>query len=602
MVTPPRSWGVIRSAPPEPRAAEPLLTSALPQMQEDNQALRGALALCGLAALGMLAIVAWAYNRGLDITDEGYYLLAYQDHQPAAGGLANFDTLTKQLLGWASLGAPGYRLVHMLLVLASSLVLALGLKRFTAVNGRSPLGLAGLTAVVLVAQLGSYGFGPPTLSYNSLSSAFLLAALGLLLVHLAPADGHRSPRAQLLVPAAAGLLIGLCTFTKVNAGLGAAVVFGLALCLAPGSRDQRLRAVGGLALGGLVGVAFYFAVAQSPSDWYDAFSRDLKGSSDSQHGSGDLLSDYTQSLRNLARWIVEAVALLVGGALAWRHRNRLGRNGAIAAAVVLGVVALDLIRRRVSGGDDLQQALPLAYLFAVGTGIAAIVAGRSRIGRADLRWGLAVAVALLVPLVGAAGTNNDIIGQCILYLGAWAAAVVLVADRVPTPLRTVVTTCVLAGLAVASVARFADGYVRHPYRLGTSLFDQKVKVSVPGALDGLKLSPAAAKFVTDLDGVRRTLHTDGRQMIGMYSLPGAVLALGGTAPGESYISGLSRTRACKELVRVRPVDPMLLLVRGSPRLDCLAGAGIDFARYQRVSTVFDPYHRKPLDIYDIRRR
>lgn len=552
-----------------------------------------------VCAVTLVGLATWGLDRGLDMTDEGYYLLAYQPRQPPTWGLSRFDVFEKALLGWMAPTAINLRAIHLGLVLVSSLVLAAGLAHFLGGSRSSIRRTAMWLPFIVVAQMAAYAFGPPALSYNHITVFLLMISLGATLAYLAKESDQR-----LLLAVFSGLPLGVCLFIKGSSSVTAFAFTLVAVTLA-GRTSTRLgwaRGAAALAVGYLLGVGFYFLVVESPGTWWSAFSRDLGGPSAVGPSPASLLHSYADTAYELAKWLLEAGLFLLAGVLVHRQRDRIGSLLRTTIWLTLAAAAAFWVFWRLPPREVL---LPLAYLVAIEVVLAVAIATHESLHgvwhRHSTRFWLACMLTVAIPICGAVGTNNNIMLQSTFLLGSWAAALVLTTSLVSSRLRPWTIAFVIVIIGGLSTAKFVDDYVIHPYRLVGGLADQTTSIAIAGPLSHIHVDPETAHFFDQLAVVRREYNTTGQPMVGMYRIPGVILALGGYAPGFPYIIPEIKAFACRELERLRPIDPILLIIRHStegPPLGCLAASGIQLARYRQVASIYDPYQSRKLDIYE----
>ena len=76
----------------------------------------------------LLSVVIWGLNKGFDITDEGYYLLGYQDGQEIGYSPSGFQYVIRGFFGWMALDIINVRILRLIISLISVLLLTIALK------------------------------------------------------------------------------------------------------------------------------------------------------------------------------------------------------------------------------------------------------------------------------------------------------------------------------------------------------------------------------------------------------------------------------------------------------------------------------------------
>ncbi len=547
-----------------------------------------ATAFATTVAAVMTAVVVWGLDRGFDFTDEGAQLLGFQGYQPITPSLSRYELLSRTLLGWAVDDVVGARVVHLVLALVSAAVLTWGLQRWLVARDPTPRHVRALLPLSTVGVLAGWLFGPPSLSYNHLTSFALLSAAGLTFAALT-ADGR--PRDVLL--AVAGLLLGLDFFVKFSSSIAATLVTLMALLL---QTDRPLRGrtrdcvalLGGCALG----LVAYFVLVESPGSVHNAYRQSK--SSDPAHDPGTLLHTYLHDLRTLgllAALAAPAFAVIVAlGLLRLRLSRRLSWGAGIALVLFLAGAVWE--RSYVRDAADLR-ALPLITLLTLTAAwLYAAASGLAPRGRPRVRELAALCILLALPICGGVGTTNGLIVQSVFFLPAWFALAYVAVTHIRPELRAAIAAVIIVVLASASLLRFFEGYVWRPYRVDGPLTKQSVRAEATGPLASLRVDPKTAAFLHGVEAARRRLHTDRRNIIGVYRMPGVVYALGGMAPADRFMDPADAATDCRRLVASKPPAPLILVneaaLATTGLLPCLSDLGIDPAKMKPLATFAQP--------------
>lgn len=187
--------------------------------ESDTRRIRGPAVVSRLVSASVVAILAvvvvviwWARNRGLDLTDEGYYLqlYAHPDAAPPDVVFSQFYLLVDFMTGNIDTGIVGYRTLALFLLVTSGAFLGLSLHRFL----RSWLPevdlppLPATVAFVAVSALLGYAWAPLAVSYNTLAATLISVATGCTLLAVADRERTRlNPRSIALASLAGALLI-----------------------------------------------------------------------------------------------------------------------------------------------------------------------------------------------------------------------------------------------------------------------------------------------------------------------------------------------------------------------------------------------------------
>ena len=163
------------------------------------------------AAIAILA-VAWARDRGLDLTDEGYYLqlYAHPEAAPPNAGASQYYLLVDLLTGPFELGIGGYRTMGLVMLMSAAALLALAVYRFVArwfpeYEPSMPPRPVGISLIMLAGLLG-YTWAPLTVSYNTLAAVLVQLIMASILWSLG-SSGDADGSAPVLYAGLGGALV-----------------------------------------------------------------------------------------------------------------------------------------------------------------------------------------------------------------------------------------------------------------------------------------------------------------------------------------------------------------------------------------------------------
>ena len=123
-----------------------------------------------LITLIVTCVLTWGLNKGFDITDEGFYLLGFQENQELGISMIKFHHLIKPLFWWLDLNILNLRIMRLTLLIFSASLLTLTIKSVV----KKKIDLLFTFSLLLLSALLTFTFGPKSLSYNSLSSSFII--------------------------------------------------------------------------------------------------------------------------------------------------------------------------------------------------------------------------------------------------------------------------------------------------------------------------------------------------------------------------------------------------------------------------------------------
>ena len=498
--------------------------------------------VAGCAALALVTLMLLWADRGLDLTDEGFYLNWISRPGLWSASSTQFGFVYHPL--WELTGGSIARLRQASILLT----FALAWGCFLAVTGTSRrdaprLVAVGAAAATAAVSLRIYDQWLLTPSYNTLTlQAALATTIGLSL--WVRAAGGRSAYVGAVVVGLGGATLFLAK--PPAAGAVAVVVTGTLVAL--GQLRWRVWVIG---IASSVATLALAAVAIDGAPWR-FFERVRSGARDAQ------TLDRGYSARNLLQ--VDALAysvlsvgvgvgVLVGLALlTWCLTRRPGPTGrrltCLVGAAILLLTALVVITRPSLIGASVAAVYPL-----VGVPLAALAvlgrwsrrhpaAGQPPGRRPSIRPDLTLTAALVcLPMCCAIGTNGDLWLAAGKYSVFWVlAAVAILLPVIRADGWQVLTPTVLVAVALSAVPLVLA--MQHPYRQPGRVWDYTEPVRLGGG-DELRVSTPTAGAIQDLREIARSAGMSaGDPVVDLTGqAPGLVFALDGEAVNSPWVPG-----------------------------------------------------------------
>jgi hypothetical protein len=512
-------------------------------------------ALATIACLvGAIGFLVWTSTRGLDITDEGMYLLSTRYPADVAMTSSGFHVLLHPLFRLVGWNVAAFRVAGFIITALSALTLTAGAaacrSRLNGTVDGSWVEFAAEASAVAVGALLGYSLLLTTPSYNWITNWGLSVSAGTTLATLARGGFDR--RAAIL-SGVTGAALAAVFFAKFTAAVAAGGLFAAVLLAWPLAPIRvRVRWVAGVAAGFVFGAVVYFTLFQSPDAWQRMFRLGLWSARTQTplYGSG-ALTRYWVSWRDdlVVAWLKDFsrvfYALIALAAVIWIVPRRGWPTLAlrVAAWAGLGYAAyLSALHVRdyppVLYQYDVTRTF-FGWLLLLGPlALAWSMAGRSVSSDASssgLAWPLIVLLLFALPFCGAVGTNLPLQYGMRYTLAPWFALFAIVLGRLSAPgrLRWAVPVG-LAFLAASALVYIVKGPLEAPYRLLTPLKGQTEETALADGTT-LKLDPALRGFIAD---VRRAAQASGFRpgddILGFYDMPGIVYALGGRSPAVPW--------------------------------------------------------------------
>lgn len=467
--------------------------------------------------VGLAAWACWGFGRGLELTDESYYVL--NGRFPEA--IRFFFSPTQWIaapLWWLGGSLSAFRALGFLTLTLCAGVLAYGLTKaghwFGVADAERPLArllMIGASAATAWLYGALTNFSP---SYNLLSSAGAYLAVGLFLAGL---NGENSRR-SLVNAIAIGVVIALTLIAKFSSGICVAgLVLGMHVVFwrAPGARWTNALAMCLAIPVTLIGVASIF---DAPAHAWAALREGLVLTSLAQQSepvTTRLLRNWNEcQVMLVSAFDIFGVPLACAALAALLRKSVFGIAAAIAVAVIVARGEYPL------GGTDkyLTQAIPLIAIVILS------MVTTLRTWCASLRMVMLVAGMFLLPFLIVLGTGNPLPFQIILSLASWGllCATLAMAAKGGERLAAMLFCLILVSTVASQVVTSA---IRAPYRLSGAITEQTIPVDIPG-LGRVRVDAVTKQFVDDVFGAARTCQiSPGQPYLGFYNLPGVALVL-----------------------------------------------------------------------------
>ena len=242
---------------------------------------------------GLAVVILWARNRGLDLTDEGYYLQLYAHPEAAPPEVVptQLYLLVDFITGHANIGIAGYRALALFLLCTSGAFLGYSLHRFarTWLPDLTMPSLPTTVSFVAVGALLGYAWAPLAVSYNTIAAALIFAATGSTLLALADFDRVRMKPRSVVHAALAGSMLPVLLYVKWPAAVLLAGIFSVFVVALLGRAGFKIVAAG------FAGAALAFALVTQEL----AGGPTRSGSLNTAHSSGS--ASVTQRPAELGR-------------------------------------------------------------------------------------------------------------------------------------------------------------------------------------------------------------------------------------------------------------------------------------------------------------
>lgn len=569
-----------------------------------------------------LSVLIWGMNRGLDITDEGAWLLGYRHPMETLTLPSSFCLVIGKILGPFEPGIVTFRLSRLVLSLVSTAALSFGFWKWSrpgiSEGLRSFFALKTIFLFFAAGNFLSYSWSYQSISYNELNNFFILFAAGALLWLVSESRAGLSVE-EILAGGVMGFSAGFDLFIKFPSAVVLSVTILLVLLFGTKSAFfvRKVVWMACFAAGFLLAIGVFFLFFCPPDVWLPNFIQACSGWSKGGHPPRELLGGYVRHAKMgsaylAANYLPPFAALgLTALFLAWAHEKGTARFRRIffpAAVLMLAAFIYQAFRLH------WHQAGETTYKFtAVFVYIAVLAAQAGLFFLSCVRKGLSgllscadrekIAVALVLlflPFIGVFGTNNVPSVSLLMHLAPWFALLLLFAAMIYRAFPSGLLTAVFMLIAVFfASSQTLHGFIFRPYRLPENLLKQTERVENMRSLEGMRFDAGSKKFFEEIRSLvfGKAGFKEGDPVIALYDLGGVVYALGGVSPGKPWFHNLPSEQFAN-MNGIRKASPAdlsraLFLTSRLPRPefdDCLREKGIFFPEdYVEAGRVAFPY-------------
>lgn len=582
--------------------------------------------LAGILLMGT-GVFVWGADRGFDLTDEGVYLLDYENPGTFGAGFTSYQRVGAILYGAVGGDIARLRVAGFLLLGLATFFfaerLAGWIKEFDPGLFASKCGRRVLVLGVMSSVLPAYCWPPPTPSYNTFAGTGLLVGAGALLAAMGGSEGLRGWAVRFLWVAVFGCSVVFLLLVKGSAGVGLGLAgFGM-LMLWPLCSTRRkigtLVMMGGLTVA-VAGVAFFLVPGLAGAWTFLVVSVQTLAVGGGASGiiarhAGELVDFGFRLLKSYYAPVLVALAGVLSVRFAVGRVSPEGRGRMSIAVTILAIAAVAiaaLVKEGWLAGIHYRNGSLLPYL-ALGA-VCAVLAGglpasEKHSGPAGIAgWVVLIAWLFALPFVGAAGTTHRIYVNGLLHLAPMFGGILLLAEAADRrlPCRTALPVAgVLTG--VLALSQFLSGFFVEPYRLSTWKPGQTVAVPIGSHGSKIKVDPANAAFLERTRGLLVSSgFRPGDDVLGIFDLPGVVFATGGVSPGRPwYFSGYGaagdteNVRALEGAGAMRVGRAFILATAGDEKVGSYLGAlGIRFPEaYRAAGEVRHPVSGVPVRVW-----
>jgi len=468
-----------------------------------------------LVTLIVTCVVIWGLNKGFDVTDEGFYLLGFQENQELGISMIKFHHLIKPLFWWIDLNILNLRIMRLALLIFSASLLTITIKSVL----KKKIDLLFTFSLLLLSALLTFTFGPKSLSYNSLSSSFIIFSFCFGLI----AFKKENIKYKYVLTFLSGFFLAFSFFIKPSASVIYAFFYSLFIVyeIIYHKQENWLHFVLYAIVGWVAGNCLYFIMVESPLKFYHSFVTSYSHMTSLNDGHG--IKDFNKGIFQLFNEIFSLAGFLCFLLIAHyftlkflSEKYRILCNGILTFILLIFYYNILVVSHNNAAPFlFISLCVLLYFLFKV------ITTNK----KFEINYSL-VLMLFMLPFIGAFGTNNALISNAMFMIILWAALVIYMVHSIDFP--HYMKRVLLFTFLITSTVFFYNYYLKFPYRIN-SLNKQVVLHEK----SNIYLHKDLNKSIISIEKILRSNNfKDGDPIIGMYKIPGLIYLLGGTSPGD----------------------------------------------------------------------
>ncbi len=533
----------------------------------------------------LVVIITLGVFRGFEITDEGYYLLTYENPCLYSEIVSRYFIIVNKLFNWMGPQIYHYRLLTVLFNLLGSYIFFTGLWQYL----NTGLGLnsciwSRLSAFLFIAagNLAAIFLLFKVLGYNDLNNFLLLSATGLVLLHLANRGRKVFSSILLLL---AGFLLAFDIMVKFPSGI--IYLFFLALFLffegktfnycntklqssanliatqvgEAGASKYDCRRLSGvtesqpvaseshtlkahsykfLIPGILAGFLVYFTFFETPAFFINSIDAGIQKFGAGSHSLGIIRDNYSYFIIKAIKFFFKYFSVAVLVFIITLVSHRLGKTwytyifGFFSFYLFLIAFLSSMVFAPLSSEGNIHVAMPAFLLIILFQVIFFLFIGKKQDYKPRVIF-LGLFLTAL-PLIMAFGSAAPITMMSYLHMAPFFAVFFIFNLLSESPGIYIKTINLFFSLMiiVLTVSHLYFLYLENPFRINDDFFAQQHKVKNIKKLEHIRVDKKTKTF---LDGLKVLMDKAGFKkddcLVG-YLMPGIVYIFDGVSPGAVY--------------------------------------------------------------------
>jgi hypothetical protein len=511
----------------------------------------------------LLSIIIWGVNKGVDLTDEGFFYSATRPNQEDSYGIWPFFIVLGKITTFFEPDIIFWRLTRIFLIISSSFVLAKGFILWikSAINIHNfPLKI--FYPIVGIAGLMNYSVSPQGLSYNQVTFILVQLILGFLLMYMASFEMPYGAKHKRYLIGTYLFIIGFCISTLFIVKFSSAILLLLLLLfiliihhfLLFKTFQSRFFEELTCFLGGMIlFLTILTIIYKSPIEIVAKILESRKYMAD--HDVKDLLLRYTEDVLSsfLGGFIFNNPIVIISPfIILLLFRNQMPKLLFVGNIIII-VLFTDFVLKNetyykatAAFGGNSSNLYRMLIAFFIITYLLILLDKYSRqifaiLIRNRYFFFIGVVLFLLMPFICSFGTNivPSLHITQFMSFGILMLSVSLLLLSLMTTFPYLLFSLGIFLLLINSTSQIISGFVYNPYRIEDSLIEQRYYVPNLNGNKNILFDRETCDFIYNLKSKidKYSVDIENTPII-VFDYPGLTYLLGAKSPGFAwYYSG-----------------------------------------------------------------
>lgn len=544
----------------------------------------------------VLAISTWGVNKGLDLSDEGSFILQYLEGQDSGISMVKTQKIIQPLIFWGDITILNIRIIRYFLTILSAIILYVGLKKWSNEIEEHPVFKPYYFVVIYLGVILTYTYRPQVFTYN-LIYVFFAVIVGFILYRI-----NNKSIYKYFLP---GLFFPFLLYVKLPSAI---LFFGLTtlyLFFYPDglSLKNKIYSYLFLILGSIIGlliISLFYPFNQYLIDITQAVPDTLNNGTHGikTHLNSLYLLFYTLIFHAAFASLVVFIYLFLLFFVKIIHQNKIAVK---ILPILLFLIFIFFLYFRFADFGQRRGAEVFVFLITIGI-IYFIFIEISQLKKlTDItltkkKVYISILYLAAIPVTGVLGTDDILIFNALTYIFFWFLILIIITIHS----KKNIVQKILLFVSIISVLFYIKAFVFNPYRT-EKLINHTEELNTSLVTKGMKIDKKTKNFLHEIYYIlKNNGFKEGDQIISPYA--GIIAVVNGRQPGTVYwtqfkykslINGIKKST-------IKIGNPYFIIKDklNNHFIKELNAVGIPYPyKYKQIGTALDKRHNWKFNIY-----